>query len=46
MEIGLLQVMLGFGYENISDAPVYAEELELALLADRLDYDHVWVVER
>lgn len=45
MEIGMLQVMQSFGYDSISDAQVYAEELELALLADRLDYDHIWVVE-
>jgi len=45
MEVGVLQIMQSFGYENISDAEVYEEETNLAILADELGYDHVWTVE-
>jgi alkanesulfonate monooxygenase SsuD/methylene tetrahydromethanopterin reductase-like flavin-dependent oxidoreductase (luciferase family) len=45
MEIGMVQVMQSFGYDDITDAQVYDEEIKLAVLADELGYDHVWVVE-
>ncbi len=45
MEIGVLQVMQGWGYDNISDAQVYEEEEKLVLRADELGYDSTWVVE-
>lgn len=45
MEVGILQVMQSFGYDNITDAQVYDEETKLAILADELGYDHVWTVE-
>lgn len=45
MEIGIVQVMQSFGYNGITDADVYNDELKLALMADQLGYDHLWVVE-
>jgi alkanesulfonate monooxygenase SsuD/methylene tetrahydromethanopterin reductase-like flavin-dependent oxidoreductase (luciferase family) len=45
MEVGIVQVMPAFGYPDMSDAAIYDEELRLALLADTLGFDHVWVVE-
>jgi alkanesulfonate monooxygenase SsuD/methylene tetrahydromethanopterin reductase-like flavin-dependent oxidoreductase (luciferase family) len=40
-------VNLGFGnlHENLSDDQMYAGELRLAVLADRLGYDSLWAVE-
>ncbi|MFP6660321.1 MAG: LLM class flavin-dependent oxidoreductase [Myxococcota bacterium] len=45
MEVGMVIVMQGFGYEGLSDAGVYEQELELALLAEAQGLDHIWVVE-
>ena len=45
MEIGIVQIMAGFGLQDVSDRQVYDEEIRQAVLADTLDYDHVWVVE-
>jgi alkanesulfonate monooxygenase SsuD/methylene tetrahydromethanopterin reductase-like flavin-dependent oxidoreductase (luciferase family) len=45
MEVGILQIMQSFGYDNLTDAEVYDEETRLAILADELGYDHVWTVE-
>lgn len=45
MEIGIVQVLQSFGYEGMTDGEVYDQELKLAILADELDFDHVWVVE-
>ncbi|MBI2802503.1 MAG: LLM class flavin-dependent oxidoreductase [Gammaproteobacteria bacterium] len=45
MEIGIVQIMQSFGYDNITDAEVYEQETRLAVLADELGYDHVWTVE-
>ena len=45
MEIGILQVMQSWGYDGITDAQVYDEELKLAMRADELTYDSTWVVE-
>jgi len=45
MEVGMIQVIQSFGYDGMTDAQVYDEELRLAIAADELGYDHVWVVE-
>jgi alkanesulfonate monooxygenase SsuD/methylene tetrahydromethanopterin reductase-like flavin-dependent oxidoreductase (luciferase family) len=45
MEVGLIQIMPSFGYPGMSDQEVYEDEARLAVLADELGYDHVWVVE-
>jgi len=45
MEIGVAQLMPMFAYENLSEAQMYADEIALAVAADRLGYDHLWVVE-
>ena len=45
MQIGMEQVFQSWGYENITDDQVYQEELKLAVQADRLGLDEVWVVE-
>ena len=45
MHVGLIQVMQSWGYEGISDAQVYDEELKMAVSADEQGYDSVWVVE-
>src|ERR1700722_1254774 len=44
-EVGLIQIMPSFGYPGVSDQEVYEHETRLAVLADELGYDHVWVVE-
>ncbi len=45
MEIGMVQIMASFGLQNFTDQQVYNEEVRQAVLADELDYDHLWVVE-
>ncbi len=45
MEVGIVQIMAGFGQQDMSDQQIYSEEVRQAVLADELDYDHVWVVE-
>lgn len=45
MEIGIVQIFQSWGYDNITDAQVYEEELKLAVMADELGYDEVWCVE-
>ena len=45
MQIGMEQVFQSWGYDNITDGQVYDEELKLALMADQLGLDEVWVVE-
>ena len=45
MEVGVLQVMQSWGYEGMTDAEVYDQELQIALDAEAQGYDHVWVVE-
>ncbi|MEC9247584.1 MAG: LLM class flavin-dependent oxidoreductase [Pseudomonadota bacterium] len=45
MHVGLIQVMQSWGYEGMSDAEVYEQELQSALAADEQGYDSVWVVE-
>lgn len=45
MHVGLIQVMQSWGYEGITDAQVYDEELKMALAAEEQGYDSIWVVE-
>ena len=45
MRIGMEQVFQSWGYTNCSDAQVFEEELKLAVQADQLGLDEVWVVE-
>ena len=45
MEIGMVQILASFGLQGVSDQQVYDEEVRQAVLADELDYDHLWVVE-
>jgi alkanesulfonate monooxygenase SsuD/methylene tetrahydromethanopterin reductase-like flavin-dependent oxidoreductase (luciferase family) len=45
MEVGMVQIMASFGLQDFSDQQVYNEEVRQAVLADELDFDHVWVVE-
>ena len=46
MEIGIAQLAPKFGCDaQVTDNQVFHEEVELAVLADRMDYDHVWMVE-
>ena len=46
MEIGIAQLLPSFGCDSsVTDNQVYHEEVELAALADTMDYDHIWAVE-
>ena len=45
MQIGMEQIFQSWGYTNCSDAQVFDEELKLAIMADQLGLDEVWVVE-
>ena len=45
MEVGMVMMMQGFGYEGLSDDDVYREEIQLALQAEDLGFDHIWCVE-
>ena len=45
MEIGLQMIFASYGWNDIRDNQVYTEEVELALLAEKLDFDVVWPVE-
>jgi alkanesulfonate monooxygenase SsuD/methylene tetrahydromethanopterin reductase-like flavin-dependent oxidoreductase (luciferase family) len=45
MEVGMLQAMQSWGYTGITDDEVYEQELKMALAAEDLGYDHLWVVE-
>ncbi|MGD9600518.1 MAG: LLM class flavin-dependent oxidoreductase [Gammaproteobacteria bacterium] len=45
MQIGIVQIAQSYGYENVSDAQVYDEEIRSAILADELGYDQISMVE-
>lgn len=45
MQVGMEQIFQSWGYADITDDQVYDEELKLALMADELGIDEVWVVE-
>lgn len=45
MEVGMVMMFPRFGYEGISDDDVYRDEIQLALQAEGLGFDHIWCVE-
>ena len=45
MDVGVLQVFASYGWSGIADSQAYDEEIRLALLAEELGFDVVWVVE-
>jgi alkanesulfonate monooxygenase SsuD/methylene tetrahydromethanopterin reductase-like flavin-dependent oxidoreductase (luciferase family) len=45
MDVGIQMVFASYGWDGISDAEVWDEELRLARLADELGYDVLWSVE-
>src|SRR5215208_1313362 len=45
MDVGIQTIFASHGWDGISDAQVYAEDTELALLAEELGLDVVWAVE-
>lgn len=46
MQFGVQMIFQSFGYgPEMTDAKVYDEEIKLAILADEMGYDHLWVVE-
>jgi alkanesulfonate monooxygenase SsuD/methylene tetrahydromethanopterin reductase-like flavin-dependent oxidoreductase (luciferase family) len=45
MDVGIQTVFSSYGWPGITDGQVYAEETQLALLAEELGFDVVWAVE-
>ena len=45
MEVGLQMIFASYGWKDIDDGQVYAEEIELARNAERLNFDVIWPVE-
>lgn len=45
MQIGIVQIAQRYGYQDMSDAQVYDEEIRCAQLADELGYDLIAMVE-
>jgi alkanesulfonate monooxygenase SsuD/methylene tetrahydromethanopterin reductase-like flavin-dependent oxidoreductase (luciferase family) len=45
MDVGIQTLFSSHGWEDVRHAQVYAEDTELALLAERLGFDVVWAVE-
>ena len=45
MDVGTQHFFPSYGWEGITDGEVYQHELELAMLAEELDFDVVWAVE-
>lgn len=45
MEVGMQMIFTSHGYDGVSDADVYDEEIKLALLADELGFGSLWPVE-
>src|SRR3954471_5563425 len=45
MDVGIQTIFSSHGWDGITDAEVYAEDTELALLAEELGFDVVWAVE-
>ena len=45
MDVGIQMVFASYGWSDISDQQVWAEELRLARLADELGFDVLWSVE-
>ncbi len=45
MDVGIQTIFSSQGWDGITDAQVYAEDTELALLAEELGFDVIWAVE-
>ena len=45
MDIGIQQMFTSYGWDNIADSDVYAQEKEITLLADELGFDTTWALE-
>jgi alkanesulfonate monooxygenase SsuD/methylene tetrahydromethanopterin reductase-like flavin-dependent oxidoreductase (luciferase family) len=45
MDVGVQMVFASYGWDSISDAQVWDEEIRLARLADELGFDVLWSVE-
>jgi alkanesulfonate monooxygenase SsuD/methylene tetrahydromethanopterin reductase-like flavin-dependent oxidoreductase (luciferase family) len=45
MDVGLQMVFASYGWDSVSDAEVWDEELRLARLAADLGFDVLWSVE-
>ncbi len=45
MDVGILHVFASYGWSDLTDSQVYDEEIRLALLAEDLGFDVVWLVE-
>ncbi|MYE10670.1 MAG: LLM class flavin-dependent oxidoreductase [Gammaproteobacteria bacterium] len=45
MEVGLQLIFSSYGWEDVSDATVYAQELAMAELAEELGFDAIWPTE-
>ncbi|MBN7797504.1 LLM class flavin-dependent oxidoreductase [Parahaliea mediterranea] len=45
MDIGIQQQFSSFGWQDISDSEVYAQEMEMTVLAEELGYDTTWALE-
>ena len=45
MDVGTQHFFPSYGWDGITDGEVYQHEVELAMLAEELDFDVVWAVE-
>lgn len=45
MDVGLQLIFASYGWEDVSDAEVYLQETELALMAEELGFDCIWPTE-
>lgn len=45
MDVGVQLIFSSYGWDDVSDAEVYEQEVELALLADQLGFDCLWPTE-
>lgn len=45
MDVGLQLIFSSYGWDDISDADVYLQETELALMAEELGFDCIWPTE-
>jgi len=45
MDVGLQLIFTSYGWEDVSDAEVYQQETQLALMAEELGFDCIWPTE-
>ena len=45
MDVGLQLIFTSYGWDDLSDAEVYLQETELALMAEELGFDCIWPTE-